>query len=263
MSLSSCLYTGSIMHRRLRPRMHRFRYRAWWLMVDVAELPELCKRTRLLAHNRFSMFSIHDRDYGTGPGNLFRDISARLSRAGVEVGKGRVYLLTTPRILGYAFNPLSVYICASPDGTITAVVYEVHNTYSERHSYVLPARGSGSGIIRQAVCKAFYVSPFMPMQMHYAFRLRAPGERITLGITASAGEAPVLHASLEGQRRPLNDAQLLRIFVAQPLATLKVIAAIHWEALRLWLKGLRIVARPKSAPIPTGGPVRREENFHA
>jgi DUF1365 family protein len=262
-SLSSCLYAGTIMHRRLRPRMHRFRYRAWWLMVDVADLPELCKRTRLLAHNRFNMFSIHDRDYASGQGDLFRDISARLSRAGVAVGTGRVFLLTTPRILGYAFNPLSIYLCTGADGTIAAVVYEVHNTYSERHSYVLPARGSDSGIVRQAVDKAFYVSPFLPMQMHYAFRLRPPGERVTLAITASAGDGPILHASMEGERRPLNDTQLLRIFVAQPLATLKVIAAIHWEALRLWLKGLRIVARPRLAPTPTGGPVRSEENFHA
>lgn len=261
MSLTSCLYSGSIMHRRLRPRRHRFRYRTWWLLVDVAELPELCQGTRLLSHNRFNVFSIHDSDYGDGRA-LAQSAIDCLARAGIETAGSRIFLLTTPRILGYAFNPLSVYFCVDDGGAVSAVVYEVHNTYAERHAYAMRAETSTEGIVRQSTDKAFYVSPFLPMRMRYAFRLRRPDERIDLAISASISGVPVLHASLEGRRKPLTDARLAGIFVTQPLATVKVIAAIHWEALRLWLKGLPIVPRP--TPVSTTSKAGQgQTNLHA
>lgn len=264
MTLVSSIYSGSIMHRRLRPRRHRFRYRTWWLLVDVADLPRLCQGARLLSHNRFNIFSIYDRDYGCGEKPLAEGVGDCLARAGIDATGKRIFLLTTPRILGYAFNPLSLYFCVDDGGTITAIVYEVHNTYAERHSYVMPAETSDEGIIRHATDKAFYVSPFLPMRMRYAFRLRQPGERIDLAISATISGATVLHASLEGQRQPLTDVRLARIFVTQPLATLKVIAAIHWEALRLWLKGLPIVTRPASAPTPPAAAQGQgQTNLHA
>lgn len=264
MNVFSCLYSGSIMHRRLHPRMHRFRYRAWWLMLDIDELPDLCRRTHLLSHNRFNVLSLHDRDYGSGGSDLSQDVRDRLARAGMQAADTRVFLLTTPRILGFGFNPLSVYFCMREDDELAAVIYEVHNTYAERHSYVLPAHTSDNGILRHSADKTFYVSPFLPMPMRYTFRLRPPGERIDLAISVAASGVTTLHASLEGRRRPLNVSQLLWVLAAQPLSALKVIAAIHWEALRLWLKDLPIYPRPAPSAVASTAPSKpRRNKLHA
>ena len=148
--------------------------------------------------------------------------------------------------LGYCFNPLSVYFCYRADGALAALVYQVHNTFGERHSYVIPV-GNESGTLHQHCQKAFYVSPFMDMNMRYDFRVTGPGQRIGVGIRTSASAIPIMNAVLTGAREDLTDRNLMKVFLAIPAVTLKVIAAIHWEALRLWLKGLRWRRRP----VPT------------
>ncbi len=143
-----------------------------------------------------------------------------------------------PRTFGYCFNPLSIYFCRDRDGALVALIYQVHNTFGERHSYVLPLQRR-SGAVHQSCGKNFYVSPFMDMALRYDFRVSGPDEHIAVGIAASASDGPVLNAVLGGSRRALDDRALLKLCVTMPAITLKVIAAIHWEALRLWLKGLR------------------------
>jgi DUF1365 family protein len=150
-----------------------------------------------------------------------------------------------PRTLGYCFNPLSIYFCSHADGTAAALVYQVHNTFDERHSYVIPAN-EDSGAVRQRCQKALYVSPFLDMNMRYDFRVAGPDERITVGIRVSTPDQQILNAVLTGDRSDLSDRNLLRVFLTIPAITLKVITAIHWEAVRLWLKGLRL--RPRPAP---------------
>lgn len=247
--MNSAFYSGRVMHQRMRPARHRLAYRVFSLLVDIDELPALTRRLRLFSHNRFNVFSLHERDYGAGDGVGFRAyVDRQLQEAGLPTG-GAVRLLTMPRILGYAFNPLSVYFCDRPDGGLQAVLYEVHNTFGERHSYLfeVDAAGRESERIVQECGKAFYVSPFLGLAMSYRFDLMPPRPDRTglaIGITASDAEGPVLVAHFGARRKKLDDATLALALLTHPLLTLKVVGAIHWEALRLWLKGVRLQPRP-------------------
>lgn len=252
----SALYTGEVVHRRLHPFVHGFRYRVWSLLVDLDELPSLDGELRLFAYNRAGPFSFHDRDHGPRDGSPLRPwVEAQLAAAGLDFAPGRIALLCFPRILGYVFNPLSVYFCHDRDDRLAAILYEVKNTFGQQHGYLLPVDPDRPGAwVRQAQDKHFYVSPFLPMDCRYAFRILPPGERLAvvirqtgvvdLGTGASAAERPMLGASLTGERRPLDDGQLARMALAMPLLTLKVMAAIHWQALQLWRKGARLHPRP-------------------
>lgn len=244
MSTHSAIYVGSVTHRRLAPRRHALRYRAFWLLLDLNELPALTAKLRLFSYNRPSLFSLHDADHGDGSRTPLREqIDRCLREAGIEITGGAVRLLCMPRTLGYGFNPISVYFCHRADGALAAVIYEVHNTFGERHSYLISADAS-AGLVRQRCRKRFYVSPFMDMEMRYEFLVHPPDRRIAVAIQASGADGPLMNASLVGTRNDLTDIALLRAFVTVPVVTLKVIAAIHWEALRLWLKGLRLRPRP-------------------
>jgi len=243
-NVRSALYIGSVMHRRFRPRVLRFHYQAFWLLLNLNELDAHLKRFWCFSHNRFNLFSLHDTDHGDGSGHSLRDQAMRhLSSAGIELGGGTIRLLCMPRVLGYSFNPISIYFCQRPDGSLAAMLYEVHNTFGERHTYLIPV-GSEAGTIHQRCDKAFYVSPFLDMKMRYDFSLRPPGEHIAIAIRASQSDRPVMTACLMGTRKSLTDASLLRAFLMIPALTLKVTLAIHWEALRLWLKGLRLYNHP-------------------
>ncbi len=244
------------MHRRVRPAAHRLRYRMFSLLLDLDELPQLARRLRLFSVDRFNLFSLHQRDHGAGDGQDLRaHVEAQLRTAGLETG-GPIRLLAMPRILGWTFNPLSVYFCHGRDEGLQAILYEVHNTFGERHSYLIevdPAQRHG-GAVRQACAKRFHVSPFLGMDMHYAFRVVAPHEnaeeRLRIAVTASDKSGPVLAASFDAQRRALDDRTLLRAFFSVPLLTMKVVAAIHWEALLLWAKGLRFHSHPGAPREP-------------
>jgi len=251
----SALYVGSVMHRRLRPRAHRFRYRAFWLLLDLDEIERLPARLALFSYNRFNVFSFHDRDHGDGSNTKLRGQIVRvLGKSGIDLKGGAIRLLCMPRILGHVFNPISIYFCAHADGAPAAIVYEVHNTFGERHSYVIPAQ-TGGGTLHQSCRKAFYVSPFLDMDMHYDFAVAEPAERLAVAIRASQAGALTLVACLAGQRRAITDGALLRQFFAIPALTLKVVAAIHWEALRLWWKGVRLAERPRRLqPLPMQRP---------
>ncbi|MCZ7660171.1 MAG: DUF1365 family protein [Xanthobacteraceae bacterium] len=186
MTLRSSLYVGAVMHRRLRPRPHRFRYRAYWLLLDLDELDQLARRLRWFSHNRANAVSLHDADHGDGSATPLRaQIARRLAAEGIDLEGGRVQLLCMPRTLGYCFNPLSVYFCHRGDGALAAVIYEVHNTFGARHSYVLPAAGAGA--VRQHCRKSFYVSPFLDMELRYDFRVAVPTRSAAPGSPASRG----------------------------------------------------------------------------
>jgi len=154
------------------------------------------------------------------------------------VAKGARRVLCYPRILGYVFNPLSVWFCDDEQGRLKAIVYEVHNTYEERHAYVLPV-GDDKKLIRHGCSKNLYVSPFLSRDCHYAFRIRPPGEKVAIVIDEEEAGTPILNASFAGEHRALTDGALVRMLLQYPLMTLKVIAAIHFEAVRLMLKGVR------------------------
>lgn len=239
----SALYRGEIMHRRLRPRAHRLRYRLFSLYLDLDELDGLSARLRLFARNRFAPLAFHDRDHLAGTDEPLRAQIARLlTEAGIAWDGGAIRVLTMPRLLGFVFNPLSVWFCFQRASGPAAVVYEVNNTFGERHCYVLPAAGDGA--VRQGCAKAFHVSPFLPMALDYAFRVGPPGERLALGITVSDRDGPLLTAVHTARRHALADAELVRALAAYPLLTFKVVAAILWEAAWLWAKRVPIFRHP-------------------
>ena len=244
------LYTGTVMHQRLRPRRHRLRYRVFSLLLDLDGIDDLATRLSFFSRNRFNLFSFHDRDYGTGTSEPLRSqVERQMLAAGVDVDGGPIRLLTMPRVLGYAFNPISVYFCYRRLGGLAAVVYEVNNTFGQRHSYVLPVSGGDDNgnphrPIRQECPKSFYVSPFLDMALTYAFRIFPPGPRVGISITGRDSEGPIIVASLHAQRTKLSDASLALACATYPLLTLKVILGIHWEALLIWLKGVRLRERP-------------------
>lgn len=249
--MKSALYFGRVMHSRLRPKTHRFTHRVFSVLLDVDEIPSLASRLRLFSLNRFNLFSFHDRDHGDADGQPLRNwAEARLAEHGITLDGGRIQLLCFPRVFGYVFNPLSVWYCRADDGTLKALIYEVHNTFGERHAYVCPVDPAcgRDGIIGQAAEKAFYVSPFIDMAAEYRFRVRTPGERMSILIREYGPAGEILRATLSGTRRNLTDRVLLGAFFTHPLMTLKVSMAIYWHAFRLWRKKIPAIPhRPKQA----------------
>jgi len=236
------LYHGHVLHRRLRPRTHVLRYRVFHLLIDIDRIDELAGRLRLLSRNRFNLFAFHDADHGDGK-DLRAHAEGLLHAAGIETDSGPIRLLTMPRLLGYAFNPLSTWFCYDPDGALRAVIYEVSNTFGERHNYVIEAKPNAQ-TLHQFAPKRFHVSPFLPMAMEYAFRVLPPGEKLAIGITVSDRDGPILAAIHTARRGDLTDRALLLTALTYPLATLKVTAGIHWEALKLWIKRVPLFRKP-------------------
>ena len=237
---AGALFAGTVMHARMKPVAHRFAYSVFNLLIDIDRLDELAESNRWFSHNRTNLVSVHDRDHGLRDGSsLRRSVDAALSEAGLDLTGGSTLLLCYPRILGYVFNPLSVYYCHDRHGQLRALIYEVRNTFGEMHSYVAPIEAGDrrpSGI-RQERDKLFYVSPFIDMPMRYHFRLNAPGEHLTVRILETDADGPLLAATFSGHRKPLSDRTILAACARIPFLTLKVIMSIHFEALRLWMKG--------------------------
>ncbi len=245
-SPASALYFGKVMHKRLRPFEHRFTYRVFSLYLDLDGLGALDRKLGLFSHNRWNLFSFNDRDHGPRDGRPLRPwIEGHLRRAGIDLAGGRLRLLCYPRVLGYVFNPLTIWFCHHADGSLRAILYEVGNTFGQSHSYLLPlAAGREDGPIAQSAEKSFYVSPFIAMTSRYHFRLTVPDEKLAIAIRQDVPQGGQLLARQSGRRRALSDRNLLLAFFAYPLMTLKVIGAIHWEALRLWFKGAKLQPRP-------------------
>jgi DUF1365 family protein len=244
---AAALYFGDVMHARLKPTGHRFNYRVMSLLIDLDRLADADRQSRLFGVNRAALYSFHEADHGMRDGSSLRAYAQRCAAAhGIDLTAGRVLLLCYPRLLGYTFNPLSAYFCYRAGGELALIIYEVRNTSGDIHAYVLPVkRGEISEAgVRQQQDKLFYVSPFIEMAMRYHFRVSPPGHTVKLRILETDREGPLLAATFHGRRHPLTTAALLRSFFALPLVTLKIVSAIHWEALRLWLKGARLVPRP-------------------
>lgn len=241
----SALYTGTVVHQRFRPKPHRLRYRMAQLLVDIDEVDALAGRLRFFSRNRFNLITFHDCDYGDRSGSDLRgQIEALLRIAGIVFDGGSIRLLTMPRILGHVFNPISTWFCHARDGRLCATVYEVTNTFGDRHFYAIRA-DADAGAVHQSCDKALYVSPFMDMDMRYDFALKPPGEAVSLTVTGSDPGGKLIVASFAGKRQTLNDRALLGLLLGLPLLTLRVVAGIHWEALKLWMKGIGVRRHPE------------------
>jgi DUF1365 family protein len=250
----SAIYSGVVAHRRLRPRAHALRYRVFMLLLDLDELPAVFGRLRLLAEGAFGLMSFRSADHGDQSGGDLRAyVRCRLTAAGVTAD-GPIRLLCMPRILGYGFNPISLYFCHDADGSLAAILYEVRNTFGQRHSYLVATPEGGDDLVRQSAPKRFHVSPFMDMDMTYDFTVRAPGELAGVSIDVRDAQGLMLSAAFHGRRAELTDAGLLRAWVSHPLLTLKVVAGIHWEAAKIFVKGVKLRPQPPvpAAPVTLG-----------
>lgn len=237
------LYRARVMHLRRMPdgrRVHRFAYRVFRVWVDLDRLGDW--PLRRLSHNRANLAALHDRDHGPRDGSPLRPwADALLARHGIA-RPARLMLYTFPRVLGYAFNPLSMYLALDAEGAPAAVIYEVRNTDTDMSHYVHPL--SGPPPWRHVSAKDFYVSPFIAPEQAYAFTLGGAGADLALRIRLDGEDGLTMIAAENGTREALTDRALLRACAAMPLMTVKVIAGIYWEALRLRLKGARFFRHP-------------------
>lgn len=271
--MNSCLYECQVVHARFSPRAHRFAYRVFYLAVDLDELASL-DRLPLLSVNRWNVFSVREDDYlpthepvhnpagqpdarpapAGRPGSLKARVTDYLAARGVDLEGGRVVLVTMPRVLGYGFNPVSFYFCHDRHGTPVAAIAEVTNTFREMKPYFLaPAEAVASPAasaesppagpapesptaFRLRTPKYFYVSPYSGLDVAFDFHLRLPGERLSVEIDDYTGQDRTLATALAGRRQGLTNARLAWFSLKYPLVTVQVIALIHWQALRLWLK---------------------------
>jgi uncharacterized protein len=243
------LYRGRTAHVRFKPFEHRLAYDIYQIMVDVDGLSNSLEGLKWLSYNRFGLLSFFDKDHGDRTGATLRPwVEAKLKTAGIDISGGPIRLLTFPRVLGYVFNPISVFFAWNPDGELAGVVYEVNNTFGDTHSYVAPALGQG--VERQGADKVLHVSPFFDVSGRYAFTLRGPGPTLSLVIDKFVDGARDHVATLKARWQPLSDPALRSAFFSIPFLTLKVIMAIHWEALKLFFKGARYHDKPP-APVPS------------
>jgi len=255
------LYPGKVMHQRLMPFGHRFTYSVFSLLVDVDRLAELGRMTRLMSVNKPGVLSFRESDHVAEKNETLRQFADRLfAQAGLEKPAQRVLLLAYPRIFGYVFNPISVYFAYGERGQLIALIYAVRNTFGQRHSYVAPVLPGEAGPagIRQSRKKIFHVSPFVGMGARYHFRILPPGRTVRLRIHETEGDAPLLAATFNGDAQPLTDARLLAFLLRFPFMTLKIFAGIHWEALKLWVKGAAFHTSPPPSALASfhdeGGP---------
>lgn len=246
---SLSVYEGVVFHQRHKPVGHKFSYRVFSFLVDLDKLDEIAQRRRLFSRNKFNLFSFYDRDHGAGrPDNITVYLRSALKSAGLPEAK-KITALFYPKILGYAFNPLAVFFCYGASGGVNAIFYQVNNTFGERHTYLVPVE-RGDNSLEHWVDKKFHVSPFIEMEMRYRFRIDPPGEKIGIDIEVHDGEGRLLNAAFNGKTDMTADPNLGALFFRYPLMMIKVIAGIHYEALRLLAKGLRLRAGTPSPEEP-------------
>lgn len=243
------LYVGEVMHRRSRPKAYEFVYRVFNILLDIDRLAEPAKSCRLFSYNHFNLFSFHECDHGPRDGTELRPwIDEQLAAAGLSHAGADIRLLCMPRVLGYGFDPLSIWYCHDAAGELKAILYQVKNTFGDQHGYLLPVVGNTedqSTITDHEFDKIFHVSPLIAMDARYRIRTVSPDGSLSVLIRESDDEGEFLVATLTGDRREMTDSALIRQFVRVPFMTLKIIAAIHWQAIRLILRGVKYTTRPE------------------
>ena len=241
--METCIYKGIITHRRFKPKRHFFSYKTFSIFFDLDELKDLERKISIFSLNRFNLFSFYNKDHGDRDGTDLKDwVKSTLKKFNINSQISKIKLLCFPRIFGYAFNPLSIFYCYNENSQLKAILYEVKNTFNEQHTYVFPVEKT-SKIITQNCNKRFYVSPFIEMETAYNFRLAEPKETLSIFIKQTDINGILLSACQIGRKENISTKQLLINFIKHPMMTIKIIMAIHFEALRLWKKGVKLVKR--------------------
>jgi len=246
--MESALYVGTVRHRRFEPVGHEFSYPLFMAFLEIDRIPELMKASSLTSYERFNWASFREKDHFGDPALPLR---ARLkedaAKHGITLPEGQIFLLTHLRYLGYNFNPISLFYCYDPDGKLETILAEVNSTFGESHNYWLTHANLDSSSTARIYRsdKAMHVSPFMPMDLDYLFVMPDPGAHLIAHMKTLAGEKSIFDATLSLQSHPWNAASIRRVLLLFPWVTAKVIAAIHWEALRLFLKKVPVFTHPE------------------
>ena len=238
----SSIYNGTVIHKRFKPKSHFFRYKVFSLFIDLSELNTLEKKISFFSYNRFNLISFFDKDHGNRDGlSLIEWVKKNLKENRINSDEIKVRLLCYPRILGYVFNPLSVFYVYDKNENLISVLYEVKNTFGEQHTYIFKVE---NGQLLQHNCsKKFHVSPFIEMNCDYFFKILKPSEKISIIINQYQLKEKILYASQDGTRVDFTSLELIKSYLKHPLMTFKIISAIHFEAFKLWIKGIRFVKK--------------------
>ncbi|WLT30627.1 DUF1365 domain-containing protein [Geothrix sp. PMB-07] len=252
------LYVGEVRHRRLKPKVHAFTYPLFMAFLDIDRIPELCKVSPFLSYGGWNWAAFHEEDQFGDPTLPLRErLRLDAETKGHALPDGPIYLLTHLRYLGICFNPVSYFYCHDREGRLALIMAQVTNTpWRERHTYWMPvAEGhQREGGVSFEVPKAFHVSPFMPMDCHYRWAFTPPGETLRVHIAEFNCRDLFFDASLHLQRQPWTAGILRKTLIRFPWMTLKVLAAIHWEALWLWIKRVPVFTHPGPSTPPTQPP---------
>ena len=233
--MNSCIYNGIVTHKRFKPVKHFLKYKTFSFLIDLDEIEKLDKNNIIFSFNRFNIFSFYNRDHGNRDGKSLKNwVMDNLIKFKISENINKIQLLCYPRIFGYVFNPLSIFYCYE-DNLLKAIFYEVKNTFNEQHTYIFKVKDNNK--IDQKCKKKFYVSPFMDMDTYYNFKLLNPSEKLSISIKQTDKEDVILSAVQTGKRKEFTFKQLIINFFKYPLMSVKIISAIHYEALLLWKKG--------------------------
>ncbi len=253
--VNSSLYSCTVAHTRLRPVRHSFSTRTFMFFLDLDEIDSLCARVPLISRNRFNAYTFSDADHiHRGSSDLRANVEAFLRENGVDEAVGRIRLLTNLRVFGYVFNPVSFFVCDDAAGEPLAMLVEVHNTFGEMKPFLLTREHFARNRYRDIRDKHFYISPFSELDHQLELRLPLPGERLNLQVINRRRheDTPFLTASLTGRRVPLTTSRLAAYSLRFPLITMRIMAQIHWHALRLWWKGVPARAKDEHPELQRG-----------
>jgi len=240
---NSYIYTGTVIHKRLKPKIHTFNYKVFTLLIDLSEIDLLHKTLRLFSYNKFNIISFFNKDHGPRDGSSLKNwVVDNLKKNNIESNEIKIKLLCYPRIFGYVFNPLSVFYVYDKNSDLIAILYEVKNTFGEQHSYIFKTKKE-QNLIQHVCKKKFHVSPFIGMNCVYFFRLLKPGNKISVIIDVQDSKGKILYASQDGIKSELNNNNLFKSYLKHPLMTFKIIIAIHFEAFKLWTKGIKFIKK--------------------
>ena len=239
---NSRIYSGQVIHTRFKPKKHNFKYKVFSLLIDLDEIDKINNNLNFFSYNRFNLISFFDKDHGNRDGSDVKQwVKENLIKKNIKFNNFRVEILCYPRILGYVFNPLSILYVYNESNELISIFYEVKNTFGEQHTYVFKAKNNN--LLQHNCSKKFHVSPFIEMNCNYFFRILRPSEKISVVIDQYQFNEKILFASQDGKRVDFNSKELLKSYLKHPLMTFKIISAIHFEAFKLWIKGIKFIKK--------------------
>ena len=239
----SSIYNGKVIHKRFKPKEHFFKYSVFSLLIDLSELNQLDKEIKFFSFNKFNLISFYEKDHGSRDGSsLVAWVKKNLEANNIHFKDIKIKLLCYPRIFGYVFNPLSVFFIYNSNEKLISILYEVKNTFGEQHTYIFKV-DDDLKLFQHNCSKKFHVSPFIEMNCNYFFRILKPEDKMSVIIDQYQANEKILYASQDGKRVDFNSKELLKSYLKHPLMTFKIISAIHFEAFKLWTKGIKFIKK--------------------